>query len=127
MDLSIIQDIKPKNALMFSITICKIANLITDELRGMTKEDINKLKYDEEFLCNVCSIVENVFTDKKGKLRKKEFVIEILKKVINNITDEDKLIIGNKIEFIHSNELIRQIKTSEKLFNLLIRFLFKKD
>ncbi len=118
--------VKPVNSLLIQQQIIQIVSHIKKEFDGMNNEDFIKLKDDEQFILHICEIVESVFTDKRIKKRKKELVIKIMQHLISDLTDDDKNIISNKIEFLHSNNVIRQVSYKKLILNKIMSVFSKK-
>lgn len=118
--------VKPVNSLLLQQQIIQISSHIKKEFDGMNNEDFTKLKNDEQFILHICEIVENIFTDKRMKKRKKELVLKIIENLIHEINDDDKHIISDKIEFLHSNNVIKQVSKQKIILNKLKSIFSKK-
>lgn len=115
--------VKPLNSLLLQQQVIQIINHIKKEFDGV---DFVTLKNDEQFILHVCEIVENIFTDKRIKKRKKELVMKIINGIIPDINDVDKRIIDDKIDFLHSNNVIKQVSGHAKLLNKIKSVFSKK-
>lgn len=99
--------IQPKNSLSRETKKQKLLGQITEKLERVMSSQLKK--NDLEFISLVCNIVENVIS-KKDKINKKEFVFDIFQMLYNNeLTQEDKTMIGNHIEYLWENEQIKKV------------------
>ena len=118
--------VKPVNSLLLEQQVIQIASHINEEFDGMSKVDFVNLKNDEQFILHVCEIVESIFTEKKIKKRKKELVLKIIQRLIPELTDDEKQMISDKIEFLHSNNVIKHVPKSKVMLNKIISVFKKK-
>jgi hypothetical protein len=116
--------VKPMNSLLLQQQILKIITHVKKEFDGI---DFATLKNDEQFILHVCEIVENIFTEKRIKKRKKEFVLKIIIGIIVDITDNDRRVIEEKIEFLHSNNVIKKVPIHTKAWNNITSVFAKKS
>ena len=99
--------IQPKNSLSRETKKQKLLGQITEKLERVMSSQLKK--NDLEFISLVCNIVENVIS-KKDKINKKEFVFDIFQMLYNGeLTQEDKTMIGNHIEYLWENEQIKKV------------------
>ncbi len=99
--------ITPKNSLSRETKKQKLLGQISEKLEKVMSTQLKK--NDLEFISLVCNIVENVIS-KKDKINKKEFVFDIFQMLYNNeLTQEDKIMIGNHIEYLWENEQIKKV------------------
>ena len=99
--------IQPKNSLSRETKKQKLLGQITEKLERVMSSQLKK--NDLEFISLVCNIVENVI-NKKDKINKKEFVFDIFQMLYNGeLTQEDKTMIGNHIEYLWENEQIKKV------------------
>lgn len=108
--------IKTKNSLRKKEKIHKIKQCIVDKIQ----QDIDSSKLrenqhiDNELILFVCYCVEEL-VKKKYNIDKKEFVVDILKTVFNNILTELELNqIKSQIDFAHENKLIKKVELNYK-------------
>lgn len=101
--------IKPKRELAKRVKTAKIVNEIVNLLQDLPSSDINEMRSNPELIKYVCNLVENLIK-KKYKPDKRKIVLDILSKVIPNLTEADKRNIGDIIEFLHGNGDIKKIK-----------------
>jgi hypothetical protein len=116
--------VKPMNSLLLQQQVIKIITHVKKEFDGI---DFATLKDDEQFILHICEIVENIFTEKRIKKRKKEFVLKIIIGIIVDITDNDRRVIEDKIEFLHSNNVIKKVPTHTKAWNKVTSMFEKKS
>jgi hypothetical protein len=67
-----------------------------------------KYKNSSDILLLICNLTEHLTRDKK--LSKKEIVIDILNTLFL-LTEDEKLIVSNNIEFLHSNKAIKKLSS----------------
>jgi hypothetical protein len=115
--------VKPMNSLLLQQQVIQIITHVKKEFDGI---DFATLKHDEQFILHVCEIVENIFTDKRIKKRKKELVMKIISGIIPELTDADKREIGDKIEFLHSNNVIKSVAAHAQMWNKIKSIFSKK-
>lgn len=115
--------VKPLNSLLLQQQVIQIINHVKKEFDGI---DFATLKNDEQFILHVCEIVENIFTDKRIKKRKKELVMKIINGIIPDLNDIDRRVIDDKIEFLHSNNVIKQVAGHAKVLNKIKSVFSKK-
>lgn len=108
--------IKTKNSLRKKEKIHKIKQCIVDKIQ----QDIDSSKLrenqhiDNELILFVCYCVEEL-VKKKYNIDKKEFVVDILSTVFNNILTELELNqIKSQIDFAHENKLIKKVELNYK-------------
>lgn len=86
-----------------------IVTKIVDELR---KVNLQNFKLDNQITQMIMQMVEDVCLEhKKSKIDKKQCVLDILKDY-HNLTAQELIQIGNQIEYIISNKIIKQAKHS---------------
>ena len=110
--------------IFFYMSIITIITHVKKEFDGI---DFATLKNNEQFILHVCEIVENIFTEKRIKKRKKEFVLKIIIGIIVDITDNDRRVIEEKIEFLHSNNVIKKVPIHTKAWNNITSVFAKKS
>jgi len=74
------------------------------------------LKNDIEILLHICNIVENLISKNKGKIDKKQLVVDIFNQVFF-LNETEKLALEKQIQFLFDNKLITKIKKTYALFN----------
>jgi hypothetical protein len=95
-----------------SIKIKQAADAIQEQIKALP--NLQEFKLSQELTSFLCSIIENLFKDKKKyNVDKKQIVTDILKNIFGLNTNETE-IIGKQIEFIHANNLIQQISSYQK-------------
>jgi len=119
--------IQPENSLLLQQQVIQISSHILKQFEGLSNQDLAKLKNDDELIKMCMTLVEAVFTEKKVKRRKKDIVLQILHRMIPVLTDEDKRIINDKIEFLHSNNLIKQVTKRDIVKRKVLNFFSSKQ
>ena len=106
-----------RNNLLLDYKRTEIKNKITSRILelGLVQD---KYKTDSELLSLISSLVEHLVI-KKDKISKKTLVIEIIDALFQ-LTDDEKNVLSNNIEFLHSNGLIKKV-SYYKLFKTSIR------
>lgn len=109
--------IKTKNSLRKKEKLHTIKQCIVDKIQRDI--DMSKLRenqhIDNELILFVCYCVEEL-VKKKYNIDKKEFVVDILKTVFNNVLTELELIqIKSQIDFAHENQLIKKVELNYKV------------
>jgi hypothetical protein len=113
----------PSNSLKRDLKINKLVDQLKSELKDLL--NIEK-RFDLELIKYVCNKVENVFKHaKKYKINKKDIAIEIIQKLVGNLSENDKLIISNNIESLHSNNQIKAEAVLKVIFKSALNFLVK--
>lgn len=86
---------------------------------------LNQLQYrlDNEFLTLLCNLVEHLVS-KKDKIDKKSLAVAIMTEVFG-LTDEEKTAVGNNIEFLCGNKMVKKV-SFYKLFKTGLREYFRK-
>lgn len=109
--------IKTKNSLRKKEKLHTIKQCIVDKIQRDI--DMSKLRenqhIDNELILFVCYCVEEL-VKKKYNIDKKEFVVDILSTVFNNILTELELNqIKSQIDFAHENQLIKKVELNYKV------------
>jgi hypothetical protein len=115
--------VAPKRELKKRLKIAKIVNAISKVLKELPQTDLNEMKTNPELIKYVCNLVENTIK-KKYTTDKKSIVLQILTSVIS-ITEPDKKIVSDTIEFLHKNGDIRKINTIKLITKYTIGFVKK--
>jgi hypothetical protein len=97
----------PKRELKKKLKICKIFNDLKEELKDFSVAELLELRLNPELLKHICNIVENTIK-KKYKPNKKDIVLSIVTKLIPSISELDKKLISDAIEFLHGNGDIKK-------------------
>jgi hypothetical protein len=108
--------IKTKNSLRKKEKLHTIKQCIVDKIQRDI--DMSKLRenqhIDNELILFVCYCVEEL-VKKKYNIDKKEFVVDILSTVFNNVLTELELNqIKSQIDFAHENQLIKKVELNYK-------------
>jgi hypothetical protein len=109
--------IKTKNSLRKKEKLHTIKQCIVDKIQRDI--DMSKLRenqhIDNELILFVCYCVEEL-VKKKYNIDKKDFVVDILKTVFNNVLTELELNqIKSQIDFAHENQLIKKVELNYKV------------
>ena len=94
-----------KNSLLAHITFNEVLKKVVDIIKMIDGVDL--LKNSPELILLVCNIIESMLGNNKFKIDKKELVISILD-VIFNLSDEEKELVRNQIQFNYDNKAIKK-------------------
>ena len=107
--------IVPQRELKKRLKKQKIVNSIVDILKELQPQELVEIKTNPELVLYVCNLVENSFNKcKKRGIDKKIIVLDIINKV-TPLTEPEKKIIGDSIQFLHSKGDIKLITIVEKI------------
>jgi len=120
--MSDLQIVSLKNNLLYDVTVSQIKNKIISRLNELHLSQ-PKYKTDNEFLVLVCNLIE-FLVKKKDKIVKKQLAIDIFTDLFN-LNDDEKVTLGNNIDFVHANGTIKKI-SQWKLFKCGLYELFTK-
>ncbi len=112
MSLSNTIHIKPTGSAKKQIKINKIAKEMKEIYGDLTPQEMQEMRLDPEIINHICNKVEHEIT-KKYKTDKKIVVLDIIRKLVTNLSDEDKKIISAIIENLH--------RTGQILENTILR------
>ena len=103
------------NKLKLHCTYGSLVECIIEEIKKIP--DLNSLKMNPDLTKMICTVVEEICSDKKlkGKIEKKSLVVEVLQKSFDLNEEEQKLLSSN-IDFICDNDMIKRISTCHKIF-----------
>ena len=108
-------------------------SFILEQLEANYSKLTNKaeLKYLPSFILYVCCLVEEAYSSKRnlenGKLNKKEKVLEIMTEFLKiSLTEQDKRLIGEIIEDLHTSRRIQKVSYLSKTFFHLSSFFFNR-
>ena len=117
--------VKPKNALLQKQLYSKIFKELFSQLASF--ENYETLKNDNEYVVMATNLLE-LLTDvqkkhfKSLKIDKKKLVVDVYDSLFN-LTEEERLNLEERIQFIYDNGLIKKISTSrllKKKFNQIV-------
>jgi len=111
-----------KNSLVKDQRIADLSIIVKDKIASLPPNV--SYKNNNELILYVCKLVENVICKKDG-LNKKDLVINILRPLLG-LNDAEVKLMGDVIEFLHSNGLIQKIKNVKKIKNSIISWFKKK-
>jgi hypothetical protein len=117
--------VKPENFLRTLILIRDISIVMKDKLKDI---DLDTHKKNPDFILYVCNIIENSYTKKNiedKKINKKDIFFLIFKELNIEISEDDKKVIDDIIEHLHSSRRIRKI-SNYILLKYFINFFLKK-
>jgi hypothetical protein len=112
-----------KNSLVKDQKTNDLIVVVKDKLQSLPP-NLLLYKTNTEFILYVCKLVENVILKSDG-VNKKELVLNIMRNVLGCNDVECKLV-GEIIEFLHSNGMIQKIKVVKKLKNSVLSWVKKK-
>ncbi len=118
--------VKPKLQAKAVMTKGEIDRYIATVYEGIS--DKNSLKFLTSFILFVCCVVEEVYTKKSDKVNKRDEVIgHIVTFLGYNLSDEDRRVIVNIIEDLHSSRRIKRVSMAQQLIFTIGSFFLKKD
>lgn len=120
--------IKPKLAAESITDKTEIDNYINSVYEGVT--DKNSLKFLPSFILFVACVVEECYSTRsihKSKINKKQEVFEHMSVFLGYLlSEQDKNIISNIIEDLHSSKRIKKVSMVSKLIFHIGNFFLKK-
>ena len=129
MGVSNLKLIKPKNKAKVIQTFGEIQDFLTDTYKDIP--DKTSLKYLVSFILFVCCLVEEAYaknTPENKKISKKDEVFNHINKFIGiQLNEQDKKIIGEIIEDLHSSRRIKRVSYLQKTLFIVAKFFLKKD
>ena len=111
-----------KNSLVKDQKSNDLIIVVKDKLQSLPPNVVYKT--NTEFILYVCKLVENVILKSDG-VNKKELVLNIMRTIVGCNDAECKLV-GEIIEFLHSNGMIQKIKVVKKFKNSVLSWIKKK-
>jgi hypothetical protein len=119
--------IQPKNSLKKRDKQQKIINAIKEKVQSLHNHESlrNGQSIDPELILMICNCVENVIKKKAG-LNKKEFVIEVLKSIFGNLTDNEIAHVDTQCQYNFDNGLIEKIPILYKTGSILYNYIKSK-
>lgn len=112
-----------KNSLVKDQKTNDLIVVVKDKLQSLPPNLI-PYKTNSEFILYVCKLVENVILKSDG-VNKKELVLNIMRTVLG-CNDAECKIVGEIIEFLHSNGMIQKIKVVKKFKSSVLSWMKKK-
>jgi hypothetical protein len=102
--------VKPAFSLNLQQDSMTITEYIIEQLKGI---DIKNLKLDPDFIKYLCELIENQVSkkpiDEKEKPNKMNVLLDIVKKLFPNISNDDLKNVENIAEFMLKNNLVKKI------------------
>ena len=112
-----------KNSLVKDQKSNDLIIVVKDKLQSLP-QNLLLYKTNSEFILYVCKLVENVILKSDG-VNKKELVLNIMRTIVGCNDAECKLV-GETVEFLHSNGMIQKIKVVKKFKNSVLSWMKKK-
>jgi len=112
-----------KNSLFDDIKKSKIIETITKEIQKIPEH--SKYRNDIELIKFSVNLAENMITEKKAGILKKEIVSNVFQKLFNLNPTEIKSL-SDTIEFLKNNKKIKKIPIKRKYIYPFLRYLKKK-
>ena len=78
------------------------------------------LKSCNEFLLYVCKLIEAVIL-KKDKIIKIDFLVTLYRQLFIGLTEPEVTLIKSGVEFLHSNQMIKNIKSSKRVKSYFLK------
>ena len=72
---------------------------------------LKSLKLDIELTLHICKLIESLMQNIKEKIDKKQLCIEILITLFPELSDDEKKLLGNQVQFLFNNKKIKIVKT----------------
>ena len=114
-----------KNSLQKHTLFYDLMEGIITRLKNQIKQ-IEKLKLDPELTLLVCNLIENSIPNKnKYNIDKKDLALQVFSQIFG-LSDEDKNIITQQIDFLYNNDKIKKVKFLMNAKNFLSALLVKK-
>jgi len=124
MDKTIKKLIPLKNTLLQSNKFKTISDQI---LCYMTEiPDLEEHSTSNELILLIMNLIEYL-VKKKLNINKKDLLLQTMSRAIPTLSDADKIIISNAIEFIHANKLITKITRIDSVKNFLKAYICKNS
>jgi len=114
--------IQPKNSLLRDKTFNDVKELVLKRLQEF--QNIDKYKFNNEFLSLACSLLEHL-VKKEHKINKKELLLEVYDVLFPNLTMDEKQQISINVEFLLDNKQIKKL-SAYKLYKAGVKEWFSK-
>jgi RecG-like helicase len=129
MGLKQIKLVKPKSIALNIASFNEIQSYIDDTYKDVS--DKNRLKYLSSFILFVCCIIEEAYQPRNLQNKKVDKKEEVLKHISTFLgipfTDEEKRVIGDIIEDLHSSKRIKRVSFVQKTLFTIGSFFLKMD
>ena len=112
-----------KNSLFDDIKKSKIIETITKEIQKIPEH--SKYRNDIELIKFSVNLAENMITEKKAGILKKEIVSTVFQKLFNLNPTEIKSL-SDTIEFLKNNKKIKKISVYKRLLKPFGKYILKK-
>lgn len=124
MGVSNLKHIKPSNKAKAVKNFGDVQEYLLETYKDVI--DKTELKHVVSFIQFICCLVEEAYS-KKSKVNKKEEVFNHISKFLKiTLNDQDKKIIGEIIEDLHSSNRIKKVSYLTKTAYCLINMFLKK-
>lgn len=128
MGVSNLKNIKPTNKAKIISTFGDIQEYLNETYHDVA--DKSTLKYLVSFILFVCCLVEEAYSKnsiQNKKIDKKEEVYKHIEKFLNTtLNAQDKQIVGEIIEDLHSSRRIKRVSFLQKTVLILANIFLKK-
>lgn len=111
---SVVLKAKPRHTLQVKVSLNKLIEFICKEVREKLAMDIELVRKDVNTILYVMEVLDEALTNKDvvepkvaKKIDKNEILTFVIKRLFENITDEEISIIGDMVHFITDNKLIK--------------------
>jgi len=115
--------IVPKNSLFAEIKKSRLCETLVKEIQKIP--DYTKYRTDLELIKFTVNLIENMITEKKAGVLKKDVVISSFHKLFNLTTVEQK-VLSDSIEFLSNNKKIKKLSKYRKYLVPLGKYIIKK-
>lgn len=129
MGLKQIKLVKPKSIALNIASFNEIQSYIDDTYKEVS--DKSRLKYLSSFILFVCCIIEEAYQPRNLQNKKVDKKEEVLKHIATflatSLTEEEKRVIGDIIEDLHSSRRIKRVSFAQKALFTIGSFFLKMD
>jgi len=129
MGLKQIKLVKPKSIALNIASFNEIQSYIDDTYKDVSEK--SRLKYLSSFILFVCCIIEEAYQPRNlqnKKVNKKEEVMKHIETFLGiTLSEEEKRVIGDIIEDLHSSRRIKRVSFINKALFTIGSFFLKMD
>lgn len=130
MGINNIHNIKPKNRAKVIATFGDIQEYLNETYSDVSPTEKSNLKYIVSFILFVCCLIEEAYSKKSvqnKKVDKKEECFKHIEKFLNvALNAQDKTIIGEIVEDLHSSRRIKKVSFLQKTLLIMAHIFLKK-
>ena len=113
-----------KNNLKDICDVGQLKQMITCKIQSIPNFQL--LKSDVELILYACNTLENYCVDiKSNKLNKKELIVNVFTELFN-LSDDEKVLLNNTIQFLFDHKKIKQVKQVIVLTKRIASWFMKK-